>query len=92
MLSGSYAYDCLRWAAMEFKTLFWDVNFYSSSVYLTLMLDLLRKAQKFCVQTFTSLALSFFLLKLIHIVVLLSSTCEIDVFSGNSRFFIELNI
>jgi len=92
MFSGPYAHDGLCWAAVEFKAFFRDVNFDWSAVHLTLLLEQPRKTQKFCVQAFTSLALSFFLLKLIHIVVLVSSTCKIDVFSGHSRFFIELDI
>lgn len=81
---GPDAHDGLRWAAVELQALLWDVNFDGSAVRLTLLLNQPREPQKFGIQTFTSLALSLFLFKLVHIVEFVSSTSKINILSCHS--------
>ena len=84
MFCGPDAHDGLRWAAVELQALLWDVNFDGSAVRLTLLLNQPREPQKFGIQTFTSLALSLFLFKLVHIVEFVSSTSKINILSCHS--------
>jgi hypothetical protein len=84
VFGGPDAHDGLCWAAVELQALLRDVNFDGSAVRLTLLLNQPREPQKFGVKTFTSLALSLFLFKLIHIVEFVSSTAKINVLSSHS--------
>ena len=84
MFGGPDADNGLCWAAVELQALLWDVNFDRSAVRVTLLLNQFGEPQKFGVETFTSLTLSFLLFKLIHIVELVSPAAKINVLSGNS--------
>ena len=92
VFGGSDANNGLGWAAVELKALLWDVNFDRSAVRIALLLNQTGKTQKFGVEAFTSLTLSLFLFKLIHVVELVSPAAKINILSGNSWFFVELNV
>lgn len=84
MFGGPDADNSLGWAAMELQALLWDVNFDRSAVRVALLLNQAGEPQKFGVEAFTSLTLSLFLFKLIHVVELVSPAAKINVLSGNS--------
>ena len=84
MFGGSDANNGLGWAAVELQALLWDVNFDRSAVRIALLLNQTGKTQKFGVEAFTSLTLSLFLFKLIHVVELVSPAAKINILSGNS--------